>query len=151
MRGLPGSGKSTLAKQVAGKDGLILSTDDFWTQDGEYKFDASKAGEAHKWNQKRALEAMKAGVPHIIIDNTNCSAYEPKYYVQQALNHGYDIDFQQSNTPWAFDIDELEKRNTHNVPRTALEYMLQNWDENTDIDHILNAVAPWEKGNQEEK
>jgi adenylate kinase family enzyme len=40
MRGLPGSGKSTLAKVLAGEHGLVYSTDDFFIQNGEYKFDS---------------------------------------------------------------------------------------------------------------
>jgi NEDD4-binding protein 2 len=34
MRGLPGSGKSTLAKKLAGENGVIYSTDDFFMKNG---------------------------------------------------------------------------------------------------------------------
>ena len=43
MRGLPGSGKSTKDKQL-GEGGTILSTDDFWYVDGEYKYDKETQG-----------------------------------------------------------------------------------------------------------
>lgn len=34
MRGLPGSGKSTLAKKLAGANGVVYSTDDFFMVKG---------------------------------------------------------------------------------------------------------------------
>jgi adenylate kinase family enzyme len=34
MRGLPGSGKSTLAKNLAGANGVVYSTDDFFMVKG---------------------------------------------------------------------------------------------------------------------
>jgi adenylate kinase family enzyme len=44
MRGLPGSGKSTKAQILAGKDGLIFSTDDFFMVNGKYVYDAKMIG-----------------------------------------------------------------------------------------------------------
>ena len=52
MRGVPGSGKSTLAKELAGKNGIIYSTDDFFMQNGLYVFDAKMIGHNHEQNQK---------------------------------------------------------------------------------------------------
>jgi len=77
LRGVSGSGKSTLANQIVG-DGQIFSTDDYWIQDGEYKFNSEQLGAAHKWNQNRAIIAMEQGVSPIIIDNTIVSAWEAK-------------------------------------------------------------------------
>lgn len=48
MRGISGSGKSTLAKELAGKNGLIFSTDEFFMNNGEYVFDVAKLHWAHK-------------------------------------------------------------------------------------------------------
>ena len=44
--GLPGSGKSTKAKELAGTEGIILSTDEFFMKDGEYQFDFTKCSDA---------------------------------------------------------------------------------------------------------
>ena len=61
MRGPSGSGKSTLAKRLAGNNGLILSTDDFFmTPDGEYKFDPKLLRTYHGLNQERAKTAMES-------------------------------------------------------------------------------------------
>lgn len=59
MRGLPGSGKSTLAKKLAGANGVVYSTDDFFMVKGEYVYDSSKIGEYHNRNLERTIEAMK--------------------------------------------------------------------------------------------
>lgn len=42
MRGLPGSGKSTTAKKLAGSEGVVYSTDDFFMVKGKYQYDSSK-------------------------------------------------------------------------------------------------------------
>lgn len=44
MRGLPGSGKSTKAKKIAGSQGVVYSTDDFFMVKGQYVYDGSKIG-----------------------------------------------------------------------------------------------------------
>ncbi|KAJ3190470.1 hypothetical protein HDU85_000768 [Gaertneriomyces sp. JEL0708] len=69
LRGVPGSGKSTLAKSIAAREGgQIYSTDDFFIDDdGVYCFDASRIGDAHRWNQERAIVAMGRSVNPVII------------------------------------------------------------------------------------
>ena len=47
MRGVPGSGKSTLAKRIAGDNGVIYSTDDFFMVKGEYVYDVKMIGKYH--------------------------------------------------------------------------------------------------------
>lgn len=44
MRGVPGSGKSTKAKKLAGSNGVIYSTDDFFMKNGEYIYDVKFIG-----------------------------------------------------------------------------------------------------------
>jgi hypothetical protein len=33
--------------------GVVLSTDDYFSRHGDYRFDPSALGEAHEWNHKR--------------------------------------------------------------------------------------------------
>jgi adenylate kinase family enzyme len=47
MRGVPGSGKSTKAKKLAGSNGVIYSTDDFFMKNGEYVYDVKFIGDYH--------------------------------------------------------------------------------------------------------
>lgn len=41
------------------RDGVALSTDDYFRQQGGYTYNAAQLGDAHDWNQKRGLNEMK--------------------------------------------------------------------------------------------
>lgn len=137
MRGVPGSGKSTLAKELA-KGGLILSTDEYFMVEGKYMFNPQSLYAAHQWNQERALKAMQQGITPLVIDNTNVTFKDMRYYVEQGKNHGYRIEFAEPNTPWKFDVDELVKKNTHGVPRETIERMVGRWQKDPTVEKILN-------------
>ena len=148
MRGLPGSGKSTLAAQLAGPDGLVLSTDDFFvdTRTGTYVFDASRIAEAHAWNIRRAGEAMQRGHGVVVIDNTNTQRWEARPYVQHACRWRYVVEVKEPCTSWRRDADELARRNTHEVPVHAIEGMLRRWEDDFSVPAILASRSPHQRG-----
>lgn len=142
MRGISGSGKSTTAEKLVGAEGQIFSTDHYWhlKNPKKYDFDINKLGEAHKWNQRRTLAAVHAEIPVIIVDNTNVTLKELRGYkdhIKLALEKGYEIHIVESNTSWAFDVDELCKKNTHNVPRATIEKMVSRYQKNLTVEDIL--------------
>ena len=142
MRGLPGSGKSTKAKLLAGHQGQVFSADDYHVMVGNGKYDwkPENIGKAHAWNQRRAMTAVEACVPVIVIDNTNTTLREMRAYRQHmklAMLHGYTISVEESDTSWAFDVDECFKRGTHNVPLDTLHKMYERYCLNADVEHIL--------------
>lgn len=140
MRGCPGSGKSTKAKKLAGTNGQIFSTDDYFMIGGEYKWEPAKIGAAHSWNQKRALAAVKANIPIIIIDNTNTTIREMRSYlphIEMARLNGYQIMIEEPETYWRLDIEELDKRNTHNVPKQSIQKMLNRYVSLPMVEDIL--------------
>lgn len=141
MRGLSGSGKSTLAREL-GEGGVILSTDDFWEQDGEYNFDVSRIQEAHDWNRQRAEGAVNKGISPVVIDNTNVEAWEAKEYVKMAKDQGYDIEIREADTPWAFNAEELAKKNTHGVDQETIQKMLDVWEPNITVEDIERSEKP---------
>ena len=63
LRGLPGSGKSTFANLLGG---IHVEADQYFMQDGEYKFDASKLKQAHNWCKLRVEHSMEDGVDKIV-------------------------------------------------------------------------------------
>lgn len=153
MRGLPSSGKSTRAKILAGENGLVFSTDDFFYQVEEsfapnkYSFNPNRLGEAHRWNQRRAFEAMESGVEVVVIDNTNTTKKEPKPYIEKAQELGISFFIEEPDSPhwvemrpvfehkkaedvkkWSAFLANLSKK-THNVPQQAIERMFNRWQE----------------------
>ena len=67
LRGLPGSGKSTLAKSLVGEH---FEADMYFVRDGEYKFDANKLSNAHKWCKISVEECMNLRYNRVIVSNT---------------------------------------------------------------------------------
>ena len=147
LRGISGSGKSTLGKQLMG-DGQIFSTDDFFMQEDEYKFNPSQLGNAHQWNLDRTIASMGRGESPIIVDNTIIQAWEAKRYVQAAIEHGYKVEVAEPDTPWKFDAEELAKRNTHGVSLKSIQRMINKWetlDPDNPVDQILNSKSPYDR------
>jgi len=163
MRGLPWCGKSTRAKEIAGEEGLIFSTDEYWykilkpEKPDVYSFNPRFLEDAHNWNRLRAENAMWNEKPLVIIDNTNTTAKEPLPYVVAGLAADYEIVIQEPTCPRWLEIRELllDKRTnrdelknwarnleegsaeTHGVPAFAIERMMWRWDNDLTVAQIL--------------
>jgi predicted kinase len=138
MRGISGSGKSTLAKKLVG-NGVVLSTDDYFMNNGIYEFDPKKLGVFHKKNQEKTKEYMEKQISPIIIDNTNSKEWEMKPYVELADNYGYEVKIEELPTP---DLEELiiRQKSRENInkslPKETLERMINNFKKNIKVDDI---------------
>ncbi|NXG55742.1 N42L1 protein, partial [Hemiprocne comata] len=144
LRGLPGAGKSTLARQLKRDfpSAVVLSTDDFFIENGVYVFEPDFLEDAHKWNQKRARKAMKNGKSPVVIDNTNIHAWEMKPYVMMARENRYEVIFQEPETPWKFNVQELTRRNIHHVPREKIQRMKEQYEHNVTFHSVLQSEKP---------
>ncbi|XP_051167567.1 NEDD4-binding protein 2 [Leptopilina boulardi] len=147
-RGLPGSGKSYLARNIAqladenDAAQFIFSTDDFFMKKGRiYDFDPMKLSDAHTFNQQRVSKAVKDGISPIIIDNTNTQCWEMKPYVIFAVQYGYFIEVLEPNTLWAYNVNELAKKNIHNVPKQSIQRMLERFDKNITAAKLLKMFS----------
>ncbi|XP_045903922.1 NEDD4-binding protein 2 isoform X2 [Micropterus dolomieu] len=147
LRGAPGSGKSTLARALLEHNpgGVKLSTDDYFTQHGQYQFDPYALGEAHEWNHKRAKDAFERGANPIIIDNTNMQGWEMRPYVVQALKYGYKVLFREPDTWWKNKPRELERRTSHNVPVDKIRRMLNGYERFVTVQSIMGSQMPESK------
>ncbi|XP_067353163.1 NEDD4-binding protein 2 isoform X2 [Channa argus] len=147
LRGAPGSGKSTMARELLAHNpgGVILSTDDYFTCNGEYWFKPTALEEAHEWNHKRAKEAFEKGTNPIIIDNTNMQGWEMKPYVAQALKHGYKVLFREPDTAWKNKPRELARRTSHNVPVETIRRMLTGYERFVTVHSIMGSQMPESK------
>jgi 2',3'-cyclic-nucleotide 3'-phosphodiesterase len=121
MRGLPGSGKSTVAKKLAAtvEGAVIVSADDGLMVGGQYQFDVTKLGAAHGACQEAFKNALAFNKPLVIVDNTNTTPQEIQRYMDMAQNFGYEAVVMVVPC----DVDTSAARNTHGVPREAIERM----------------------------
>lgn len=124
MIGLPGSGKSTKVQEIVKSSTSynVCSADHFFERNGIYIFDASKLYIAHLQCKNKAEQSVLKQIDDVIIDNTNLSKKERKFYVDLANQHGYTVVYHVFN-PNDFNLQVLADRNVHGVTLEILEKM----------------------------
>jgi hypothetical protein len=141
-RGIAGAGKSSLARKL--RDTIIwsdiYSTDQYWIRpDGVYDWNPKRIGEAHQWNFdcfRFAFSEDNDNPPVVVfIDNTNIQYKDFHRYIEYAVkqNPKIEIILLEPNTPWKFDVDVLVEKNTHSVPKEAIQRMLDRWQSSESI------------------
>ncbi len=123
VRGIPGSGKSTVAK-------LLTRTGDdcewfhfeadmyFLDKEGNYNWDPSKIGDAHKWCQKHTYDRLKMEY-NVVVSNTFTTLKELRPYFVMAK--------ELSITPTVITANGAFN-NVHNVPNEVLDKMRNRFD-----------------------
>lgn len=117
LRGIPGAGKSTLARELARAAGLdpavcVFSTDDRFDEFNAGVFDPALLPRLHQVNLARFIEALHAGVPLVVCDNTNIEPWEFAAYVAAARALRYEVEVQTVGDP--ADEAEVERCALHN-------------------------------------
>lgn len=113
IRGPSGCGKTTTAKSFVehtenlGISAVHLEADQFFYEDGEYKFDGSRIQEAHDWCLFKFNQAIEDEVELIVVANTFTRIWEFEKYIQNAGWSGYGITILECLTNYG---------NIHNVP-----------------------------------
>jgi predicted kinase len=118
LRGLPGSGKSTLAKSI---DGLHFEADQFFIDNGEYRFDSAKLRDAHNWCRHSVMDVMKEGHPKVIVSNTFTQEWEMEPYFLLAEELGYQV--------FSIIVENRHGgKNLHGVPQESLDKMKNRFE-----------------------
>ena len=122
--GMSGSGKSTWVENNQQTESASVSADYYFSREtGEYKFDASKLGEAHNDCLRNFIDVTQNKFPIVFVDNTNLSKEEIFPYLKIAQAYGYEVTFvlfwPKYNAKTTIQV--CAHRNTHNVPTKTLE------------------------------
>jgi hypothetical protein len=167
MRGLPGCGKSHRAKRLAGENGLVLETDEyFYTQVGtdstHYDYDKSLLPAARQWNLSRLRDALAAGISPIVIDRGNGLNSETREFAVCAVEQGYKVELAEPDSSWWQELRVLLKykefvaeklfdawaqkladstRAGHRVPASTIRSWMQSWRHDVTVGQILNSYG----------
>lgn len=80
VRGVSGAGKSTFAETLTkAVIGLNFEADMWFKRDGDYCFDPSQLGFAHKWCQDLTKHNLSRGI-NVVVSNTSTSDKEVQVY-----------------------------------------------------------------------
>jgi len=122
LRGVPGAGKSTVAELLSENGKYpICTSDDFFMINGEYKFDYSKIGIAHKQCQEKAEISMKNGYNKVFIANTNVKLTEINEYYKLAEKYNYRV--------ISLIVENRHNgESIHGVPLEKIEEMKENFN-----------------------
>jgi predicted kinase len=123
VRGLPGSGKSTFAKSLGG---IHIEADQFFMENGEYKFDASKLKYAHQYCQTQTQAWMshdgtQVNADNIVVSNTFTMDWEMVPYFGLAKDYGYRV-------VCLIVENRHGGKNIHGVPDDKLESMKNRFE-----------------------
>jgi hypothetical protein len=134
VRGLPGSGKTTFGATICEN---VFAADDYFMEDGIYKFDPSKLGEAHAECLRVTKEALACG-ESVAVCNTFTQRWELQPYLEreQGDYQVFVIDLFDGGYP-----DEvLASRNAHGVPVEAIAAMRARYEHDWKNGSL---IPPW--------
>jgi predicted kinase len=163
MRGLPACGKSHMARRLAGEKGLVLETDQFfYSQVGDdpakYDYSEELLPTARAWNLDRFHQAIAEGVTPTVVDRGNGLNQETMQYARYAVDHGYDVELAEPDSPWWQELRVLLKykqfvdatlfdtwskrladatRDTHRVPSSVIRTWMTDWRYDITVEAIL--------------
>jgi len=164
MRGLPSCGKSHTARRLAGEQGIICETDQFfYSQVGEnpssFDYDANLWEDARRWNFQRFSDAVDAGVETIVVDRGNGLNVESQVYARYAVEHGYRVELKEPESDWWQELRVLLKyrkfvdsslfdqwadalaqksQQTHRVPASRIRRWMGKWKYDLTVQEILD-------------
>lgn len=146
IRGIPGSGKTHWGRSLFNKDPKIssyCSNDDYFMVElppdsgsFEYQYNPARRGEAVAATLRKYLEAIRSGVPEIIIDNTHTRFWEYENNIRIAELSGYAWRVMEMEVPDLHTFKICVERNTHKVPIETMLSMWYRWEPDMGAERI---------------
>ena len=119
IRGLPGSGKSSLAASLDLSCPAFEADKYFLNEAGEYVFDYTKLGAAHRQCEEQVATAMRADWPRLAVANTSVLRRDYEAYLTLAVKYGYTVFVIHCENTWP---------NTHGCPTEKVQQMAGRWE-----------------------
>lgn len=114
----------------------LVEADDYFlvgTEFPQYKFDKTLLSQAHQWTRLEA-ERLFRRYGAVCVANTFTEQWEMEPYIGLASKYKTELRILEPQTPWAFDLDELFRRNTHGLPKEVIAKQLARWTVLTDAE-----------------
>jgi hypothetical protein len=150
IRGIPGSGKTHWGRSLFNKDPKVsryCSNDDYFmveTPPGsglfEYQYDTAKRGEAVAATMRKYLDAVRSGIPEIIVDNTHTRFWEYENFIRIAELMGYAWKVVEMDVPDLSTFKLCVKRNRHEVPVGTMLMMWYRWEVDVSAEKVKVAT-----------
>ena len=163
MRGLPSCGKSYTAKRLAGTEGIVLETDEYFYRhvgDDPERFDYHKQlmPAARDWNFQRFVAAVDDGASPIVVDRGNGLSTETQRYARYAVQHEYLVELREPESEswqeirsllrakeankqllsrWAQALSE-RSQSVHRVPPSVIQRRIAKWNPDLTVQDILD-------------
>jgi hypothetical protein len=141
MRGLPAAGNSYTATRLAGDGGVVLETDlCFYTQVGDdpsqYDYDEKLLPVARRWNFERFQDVVGRSACPIVVDRGNGLNSQTQRYARHAVDHGYEVELKEPESPWWQELRVLLKYKSH-VADVVFDIWAQKLADRTRTDHRM--------------
>ena len=162
LRGLPSAGKSTLARSLTRESGTWIEFDlYFHTEVGSdpdrYDWSNRLLPDARAWNIDRLRQAVDRREDPIVLDDDNGLGRTTGASVAYAVEHGYEVEFREPDTPWwrlvrqllqnkdanaealdrwAYKLAVLN-RGTHRVSASSMRRRMDRWRDEITVEEIL--------------
>ena len=163
MRGLPSSGKSYTARTLAGSQGIVLETDEYFyshvgNDPSHYDYSDELLPAARLWNYRRFQKALAEAISPIVVDRGNGLNAETQEYARFAVENKYQVELREPESAWWQEIQALLKdrpasraeleawaerlsemsRSTHRVPAATIHRWMSAWRVDLTIEEILH-------------
>lgn len=116
---------------------ICSANDYFYTDDGEYDFKPMELPHAHAECLRNFISACQAGLPLVIVDNTNTNIAEIAPYQLVASAYGYEVRIEAWLSPDLTVLSKAAARNIHGVPlNTAVMQQAR-------LEDTIENAPPW--------